>query len=347
MRRKRNYWDKESSFSAALEFTNKRDFKREYAGAYEYLRKNKLFDESCAHMKTLINLNKIKWTYEKCRECAQNFECVSDFRKTFERAYKIAQKNGWTGDICSHMKSNTKFRFWNIEKCRIEAKKYNTRIEFYKGSPGAYAAANRNSWMNDICIHMGVPYSSSIIWDYETCKEIAKQYTYRKEFQKNNIKAYAAALYSGWLDDICSHMIYKKLPNNYWNNFENCKSEALKYQYKKDFIRSSQHAYNVSLRLGWIEKICSHMIVVGDRYNKCIYSYEFPDKHVYVGLTYNIDVRKKSRNKNKTDAVVIHKTKTGLVPIFKQLTEYLAVDVAVKLEGKFLKIYKRWMDTVK
>ena len=76
MRRKRNYWDKESSFSAALEFTNKRDFKREYAGAYEYLRKNKLFDESCAHMKTLINLNKIKWTYEKCRECAQNFECV-------------------------------------------------------------------------------------------------------------------------------------------------------------------------------------------------------------------------------------------------------------------------------
>jgi hypothetical protein len=58
-----------------------------------------------------------------------------------------------------------------------------------------------------------------------------------------------------------------------------------------------------------------------------------------VGLTYNIDVREKSRNRSKTDAVVLYKNKSGLLPIRKQLTDYIQVDIAIKLENEYLQKY--------
>jgi predicted GIY-YIG superfamily endonuclease len=81
------------------------------------------------------------------------------------------------------------------------------------------------------------------------------------------------------------------------------------------------------------------MINIGDRYNKCIYVYEFSDNYAYVGLTYNMEVREKSRNKNKKDSVVIHKNETGITPKLKQLTEYLLVDEAIRLEEYYLNEY--------
>jgi|TARA_R110000824_G_scaffold20545_13_gene77363 hypothetical protein len=45
--------------------------------------------------------------------------------------------------------------YWNNkENCLIEAKKYSTRGEFSKACGGAYAAATRNDWIDEICSHM-------------------------------------------------------------------------------------------------------------------------------------------------------------------------------------------------
>jgi hypothetical protein len=42
-------------------------------------------------------------------------------------------------------------------------------------------------------------------------------------------------------------------------SFENCKKEALKYNYKKDFRNNCKGAYNKALKNKWIDDICSHM----------------------------------------------------------------------------------------
>lgn len=40
------------------------------------------------------------------------------------------------------------------ENCKNEAKKYKTRLSFYKYSKSAYMGALRNGWLGEICSHM-------------------------------------------------------------------------------------------------------------------------------------------------------------------------------------------------
>jgi len=127
--------------------------------------------------------------------------------------------------------------------------------------------------------------------------------------------------------------------NGYWTK-EKCKFEALKYDSRKQFCDNSVGAYRSSIKNKWIDEICSHMIKKGNHLKRCIYSYEFSDNFVYVGLTYNLNERQKSRNKNIKDKVILHIKETNLQPIIKQLTDYLSVDEAIKLEYFYVEKYK-------
>jgi hypothetical protein len=337
MRKKRNYWNIENAKKCALNFENKRDFKKKFIGAYELLRKNGILDEACVHM---VNLkNKEKWTYDLCFEVASKYDDLHSFRIENSWAYVVALKNGWINNINQHMKKTKRKIKWSRKNCELEAKKYTYRNEFKLKSYNCYSAAYRNGWLDDICKHMENK-KHVLKWSKEKCHNIAKKYQFRNEFRLNDSKAYYAAQYNKWLDDICSHMKFKKLPNKYWHNYDNCLNEALKYKNKTEFITQSQHVYSIALKNGWIDNICSHMTPIGDRYNKCIYVYEFEDNHVYVGLTYNLKVREKSRKQDNKDAVILHIKKTGFKPVLYQLTDYLPVDDAIILEGEFLEKYR-------
>ena len=45
-------------------------------------------------------------------------------------------------------------RYWTKERVYEEALKYKTRYEFAVGSPGAWNAAQRNGWLDEVCTHM-------------------------------------------------------------------------------------------------------------------------------------------------------------------------------------------------
>jgi predicted GIY-YIG superfamily endonuclease len=99
-------------------------------------------------------------------------------------------------------------------------------------------------------------------------------------------------------------------------------------------------AYVISNRNGWMCDISKHMISNGNRYLRCIYSYEFSDNHVYIGLTYNIKEREINRKSHINDAVTKHKLATGLIPKIKILSDYIDVNKASILEGAFVEKYK-------
>lgn len=127
-------------------------------------------------------------------------------------------------------------------------------------------------------------------------------------------------------------------PRGYWT-YDKCKEEALKYDYVIDFINGSNGAYQKSWKQKWLGDICFHMKPSGNMIKRCIYVYEFNDNHAYIGLTYNIDKRHKQRLINNNDSVTTHIKKTKIEPIRKQLTDYIDIDDAIKMEEYYVNYY--------
>jgi predicted GIY-YIG superfamily endonuclease len=173
---------------------------------------------------------------------------------------------------------------------------------------------------------------------FEKCKEEALKYNTKKDFKKNCNSEYCAALNNNWINDICSHMIEIIKPFKYWT-YEKCEESALKYDNKKDFRKNCSSAYNVIYSNNWYH-LLSHMKIVGNVYNKCIYVYEFPDNHAYIGLTYNIDNRILDHRSNKNSSVYKYIKNTDLNPKIIKLTDYLPVKDAIEKEEYWVNIYK-------
>ena len=74
---------------------------------------------------------------------------------------------------------------------------------------------------------------------------------------------------------------------------------------------------------------------------RCIYAYEFSETNsVYVGLTYSMELRQVKRRNKSGDTVTMYINQTGIIPIYKQLTDYVEVEQAIKLEEEFVNKYK-------
>ena len=52
----------------------------------------------------------------------------------------------------------------------------------------------------------------------------------------------------------------RKKANGYWT-IERCKKEAIKYKTKTEFCKNAPGAYTASLKHGWLDAVCSHMLV--------------------------------------------------------------------------------------
>jgi uncharacterized CHY-type Zn-finger protein len=125
---------------------------------------------------------------------------------------------------------------------------------------------------------------------------------------------------------------------NFWNK-ENCHKAALKYLTRSEFKLNYPSAYHSARKNKFLNEICSHMIKLGNIKKRCIYSFEFSDNHVYVGLTGNPKKRMMWRKNNKKDSVTKHILKTGLEPNYKQLTDFIDINEASKMEGILLNKY--------
>lgn len=109
--------------------------------------------------------------------------------------------------------------YWTKEHCASEAKKYSTRSHFQRMASGAWNAANKNGWLDEICSHMEVRWQRK--WDTKAkCSKEAKKYKNRTDFQKNSPGAWNAAINMiGWmrfaliwkLMEICSKDVFMLL----------------------------------------------------------------------------------------------------------------------------------------
>ncbi len=227
----------------------------------------------------------------------------------------------------------------NYEISFNEALKYSMRSDFRKKSSTIYNYARLNGWLDDICKHMTESIKPNNYWNYERCETEALKYNTKNKFRMYSSGAYNSARLNGWLNDICKHMSQPIKSHGYWTK-DRCHNLALSCSTKTEFSVKYNTAYKMAHKYGWIPEICQHMITCGNRYNRCIYAYEFPDNHVYVGLTYDIIKRNINRKSNYNDQVTKYIKKSKLKPNIIQLTDYLPVDDASNQEKLYIEKYK-------
>jgi len=134
-----------------------------------------------------------------------------------------------------------------------------------------------------------------------------------------------------------------KKQDNHWKSKENCRIEALKYKSRNEFNKNSSGAYNNSWSNGWLDELCSHMVRQGSRYSRCIYSCNFSDNSIYIGITYSFNRRKTAHlniEGKKISSVGNYIIKTGIIPEVIKLTDYLPLDEAVILEERYVNEYR-------
>jgi predicted GIY-YIG superfamily endonuclease len=122
-------------------------------------------------------------------------------------AYLSALRHNWLDEICSHMKRPINHnKKWFKEDCKNEALKYNTRTDFFNNAIGAYKAAYKNNWLEEICCHMTSIKKPNNYWTKNLVHSEALKYSSKLDFIKNSKSAYIAASKNNWIDEVCGHM---------------------------------------------------------------------------------------------------------------------------------------------
>jgi predicted GIY-YIG superfamily endonuclease len=225
--------------------------------------------------------------------------------------------------------------YWTKEKCQEEALNYKIPNDLKSNNNYVYVKCFKNKWLEEF--YPNFEFKRDIFWTKERCEGEALKYNNRNDFRINSKSSYTISQRNKWLDDICLHMIKK--PSSYWTK-EKCQEEALKYKTRTEFKNKSYQVYKYSRINCWFDDICKHMPIIGNMYKRCIYSFEFEDNHVYIGLTYNIDKRSEGHYTNLSSQVNKHIKSTNLQPNLIKLSDYVDVEFAKIKEAEYIELYR-------
>lgn len=89
-------------------------------------------------------------------------------------------------------------------------------------------------------------------WNYDTCYNLAKSCKTISEMKLASNWAYNLARKNGWIKDYTWIDIREKKPINYWNDYEHCKEEAVKYSSINEFQKNCSAAAEQARKNGWL-----------------------------------------------------------------------------------------------
>ena len=281
------YWTFDKVKQEAEKYNTKTEFWKGSSGAYTVAKKNNWLDDVTKHMGVVGNkFNRLIYSFEFPDKSvyvglSYNEKVVYKYMKetglkpvfkkethylSQENAVRMEEyvedwyrQNGWkilnvnkTGAL-----GGTNI-IWTFDKVKQEAEKYNTNIEFMRGSPGAYSSAKRHNWLGDITKHME-SYVRPIYWTLDKVKQEAEKYNTKKEFRKGSPRAYGIAKLNKWVDDVTKHMDELKKHKNYWT-YDMVKQEAEKYNTRTEFDKGNTSAYQAAQKNNWLDDVTKHMV---------------------------------------------------------------------------------------
>ena len=200
-----------------------------------------------------LGKGKSRYTRDICQKLASECTHKSDFKSKHPQAYKVSFNKGCIKDYTwfkdGKIVGADKRRKYDYQTCYEEAKNYKTITEFENGNKGACRAARVNGWMKD---YNWFTLLWEKKWDKETCYEEAKKYTTLDDFISKANSCYATACKNKWIDDYI-WLERKRTRRCYWQDYDNCYNEALKYKTRTELKRNSSGCYNACRENGWID----------------------------------------------------------------------------------------------
>ena len=232
----------------------------------EIKNKNKIYIGLTQHFKTRIKAHLKTKRFKRYKEKELTIKQVTEYidqekamlfeidlmEKKIEEGFKllnIAPGGGLGGATIE----------WTKDKVETSAKKYKFKMIWKEKYPGAYAAALRGGYLQQVTTHMPVLNPKGKWKIKEDVLDDARKYSSRSEWQDESVGAYEAAKLHGWFEEAIAHMP-KRAPNKNikWNK-DAVLQDASKYKFKKEWNENSSGAYEAAKNNGWFEEAVAHM----------------------------------------------------------------------------------------
>lgn len=241
--KKRKYhskWDKESCHKEALKYNTRSDFFKMSSGAYDFAHRNKHLDEICSHMKIQGSIYK---RYNYIYEFPDNHVYIGlTYNIDLRHSQHLTMDKSTVFQYIKNTGLIPVLIYDELKEVNESQIKEINLIEEYK----------KNGWIILNKVKAGGLGMIKINWTKESCHIEALKYTSRLEFQKGCRSAYRFAIHNKIIDEVCSHMILKIKPKNYWTK-ERCKEESMKYKTRHEFRCNSESAYAKTRISGWLD----------------------------------------------------------------------------------------------
>lgn len=144
---------------------------------------------------------------------------------------------------------------FNKDECFLEAKKYSSRVSFFKDSQWAYSHLQRRGLLGDACSHMPMsPVYAPPKWTHKSAFSEASKFGSRSEFKRNCSGAHGYLIANNALDQACAHM----RGSGFWHMFE-LMAIAIKYSNFHEFKKWEHQAYNFANQYKLTKVACAHM----------------------------------------------------------------------------------------
>jgi hypothetical protein len=183
LQKPKGYWTKQRVMQEAEKYSYLTEWINSEQSSYSTAKRNGWLKEACAHM---VSPKKAMgfWTRENLIDDAKKYLTKSQWKKNNASAYATAVSKGLL-DVCSaHMTSVRKpDGYWNKQNCHQSSKKYMTIADWSKSEGGAYYAAKKNGWINDVTSHMHKVFSHGEYTIYKYLLEHDISFECQKRFK--------------------------------------------------------------------------------------------------------------------------------------------------------------------
>jgi predicted GIY-YIG superfamily endonuclease len=342
--KRKNKWKPEELEQLAKQYQTRSEFHQNNVGAYDASKNfgQDFFERITSHM-TSGREKPRKYTDDVLRDLISKYTTLKQFRDENPQAYAA---------ILSQPKSKRDEFYKNIEISKVGvpknytpndlitiAKKYDKVTDFWKFDKTAaqYAKKIGQDFFDKITSHMEFARRDNLTND--DILQIAKQYTSLNDFNTKDPALAKTAKSRGIFDVVTSHMERKQVKRSY----DSIEKLVKQFTNLRDFRNSEPNAY------AWVltnldekqrEELFKDYETLGSLHKRLIYAFEFPDRSVYVGLTFDPRQRAKSHKESVKSQVKKHMDSTGLEPKLKYLSDYVSQKEAQTKERQFISKYK-------
>lgn len=295
-----------------------------------------------------------KYTDDELIGMAKNYSDYPTLHKRNRALYETIHRRHLEEQAYSHFTSWGR-KTWTIEQARQAAEECDMDLHrFCKMYRGAYWACWNNGWLDILFPNRRKNKKEWTFQDFKTTLSKAKSL---KDWRKKYKVLAQVAVKKKWFilederitEEARSHGIEvfkSQYAKNILSNFtimtkENIKCKALLFVDRTNFKDTLPKHFQRAYRLKILDEVCSHMPQPKSRNFRLIYAAEFPDNYVYVGLTYDLDVRIRRHLNDTRSSVYKHIKISSLQPNFIIVHNYEPKDVASILEGQYKDKYEK------